>query len=221
MLLNRILWVALAAIAGLPSACTPHAKHEKKGTQKTGGYPHAILEPADTANYNVGREGKEIRWVVIHTTEDPNGANCSWARNWFKNPKSGVSTHYVICQDGTIYRMVDDADTAWHAGNYAYNLRAVGVELERHDDLSVSEAQYESLSLLMRWLVNEHHTLSFKVVRGVAPADPDAGAGVIGHDQVPDPKNPERGGGAGYRKDPISFDWERFRKMYENLSRVK
>ena len=35
---------------------------------------------------------------------------------WFLNPASKVSAHYVVAQDGKVTQMVREADTAWHAG---------------------------------------------------------------------------------------------------------
>ena len=41
----------------------------------------------------------------------------------------GLSTHFVIDWDGTIYQLVDLAYPAWHAGTTAVNNRSVGVDL--------------------------------------------------------------------------------------------
>jgi N-acetyl-anhydromuramyl-L-alanine amidase AmpD len=182
------------------------------------GYPNAILDrvPAGSRNYEVGRAGNAIRWIVIHTTEDAPGSDCSISRNWFKNPASGVSAHYVICQDGTIYRMVDDENTAYHAGNFQYNLRSIGIELERHDDLIVSDGQYQSLARLVRWLLGQYAALGFKLPSGIAPANPDTDTGLICHYQVPDPGNPRVGGGDKHKVDPINFNWDRFTHLFNN-----
>ena len=84
-------------------------------------YPGAVWNPAHANNYGVAaRTATDIRWIVIHTTEDAPGSDCSVSQNWFKNPISGVSAHYVICRDGTVVQMVRDKDIAYHAGNYAY-----------------------------------------------------------------------------------------------------
>jgi N-acetyl-anhydromuramyl-L-alanine amidase AmpD len=182
------------------------------------GYPDAILDrvAAGIGNYQVGRAGNAIRWIVIHTTEDAPGSDCSVSRTWFKSPVSGVSAHYVICQDGTIYRMVDDENAAYHAGNYQYNLRAIGIELERHDDLVVSDAQYRALAALAHWLLSQYAALDFKLHSGIAPANPDADTGLIGHYQVPDPGNPLVGGGDRHKVDPINLNWDRVTHLFNN-----
>lgn len=40
-----------------------------------------------------------------------------------------VSTHFVIDWDGTIYQLVDAAQTAWHAGVTPVNDRSIGIDL--------------------------------------------------------------------------------------------
>jgi len=43
--------------------------------------------------------------------------------------KRGISSHFVIDNDGTIYQMVDTAYEAWHAGNRLWNRKSIGVDL--------------------------------------------------------------------------------------------
>jgi hypothetical protein len=43
--------------------------------------------------------------------------------------KKGISSHFVIDNDGTIYQMVDTANEAWHAGNGRVNRASIGVDL--------------------------------------------------------------------------------------------
>jgi N-acetyl-anhydromuramyl-L-alanine amidase AmpD len=60
-----------------------------------------------------GRAGRAIDWIVIHYTASGSGRG---VLSWFKNPSARVSAHYVLDRDGTIYQVVKDEDTAWHAG---------------------------------------------------------------------------------------------------------
>ena len=52
------------------------------------------------------------------------------------DPNREVSSHYVIDEDGTIYRLVDDDKRAWHAGESSLNGRknvnnySIGIELQ-------------------------------------------------------------------------------------------
>jgi hypothetical protein len=43
--------------------------------------------------------------------------------------KKGISSHFAIDNDGTIYQMVDTQHTAWHAGNRKVNKAAIGIDL--------------------------------------------------------------------------------------------
>ena len=51
------------------------------------------------------------------------------------NPKSKVSSHYVIFQSGKIYRLVQDDRVAWHAGKSCWgkyknlNKNSIGIEM--------------------------------------------------------------------------------------------
>lgn len=64
------------------------------------------------ANYTPGRGGSIPDLVVIHVVE----GSASSARNWFRNPVSKVSSHYLIALDRKVYQFVDEADTAWANG---------------------------------------------------------------------------------------------------------
>jgi N-acetylmuramoyl-L-alanine amidase len=68
-------------------------------------------------NFTKGRK-RDISTIVIHYTS---GCTLDGAVSWFKNPKAKVSAHYVIGRDGTIIQMVNNEDTAWHAGRSEWN----------------------------------------------------------------------------------------------------
>jgi N-acetyl-anhydromuramyl-L-alanine amidase AmpD len=72
-----------------------------------------IIWSGPTDNRYTGRAGHAINWIVIHYTASGSGQG---VLSWFKNPSARVSAHYVLDRDGTIYQVVKDEDTAWHAG---------------------------------------------------------------------------------------------------------
>ncbi len=183
-------------------------------------YPGAVWNPADVNNYGVAaRSAPDIRWIVIHTTEDAPGSDCSVSQNWFKNPNQngngtvGVSAHYVICRDGTVVQMVRDKDIAYHAGNLAYNNQSIGIEHERHDTSNWTEAQFQASAELTRWLVSRYNIQGI-FPSGIAPANPSNGSGIIGHDQVPDPNDPNIGGGISHKIDPRFWDWPHYQELF-------
>ena len=164
-------------------------------------YPGAQWEPADSSNYTVSdREanGLRIRWIVTHDIE---GSESSCIK-WFQDPAAEASSHYVIGYDGTVYEMVAEKDIAWHAGNWDYNQHSIGIEHAGFADTGgFTDAEYRASAKLVAFLMRKYN-MTLVRPSGIAPADPENGGGVIGHDQVPDPSNAQLGGGAGHHRDP-------------------
>ena len=65
--------------------------------------------------------------VNLITTHDIEGTGQD-ALNVFQDRTSGVSAHYIVDSDGTVYQVIREKDIAYHAGNFYYNEHAVGVE---------------------------------------------------------------------------------------------
>lgn len=57
------------------------------------------------------------------------------ALRWLCDPRSGVSAHYLVFEDGRIVAMVDEERRAWHAGESFWqgatdlNSRSIGIEI--------------------------------------------------------------------------------------------
>jgi N-acetyl-anhydromuramyl-L-alanine amidase AmpD len=149
--------------------------------------------PANPLNYSE-RRGSKIDMIVIHTTQGPTAQS---AINWFADPDAHASAHYVISPEGKIYRCVDDTKNAWHAGNGPYNRRSIGIECAGdcyHAKMWTPE------------LVAALHDLCRDICKRLhIPADREH---IIGHDRVPNPKDPTKFGGANGHVDPGKhFDW--------------
>lgn len=100
------------------------------------------------ANWDTGRGGNQITGIVLHTMV---GTTQS-AYNRFNDPSSQVSVHYGISLDGSIHQWVDEANTAWQAGNYQVNQTTIGIEHEDNGNAqdSVRTPQlYESSATLV------------------------------------------------------------------------
>ncbi|QLG10977.1 N-acetylmuramoyl-L-alanine amidase [Deinococcus sp. D7000] len=82
--------------------------------------------PAHPGNYTQGRQGTKVDRIVIHVAD----GTYSGTNAWFADPKCDTSAHYTIAMDGRMARNVADADTAWHSGLWAMNLRSIGIEHE-------------------------------------------------------------------------------------------
>ena len=131
-------------------------------------YPPIEYVPASRANYDAGRTSA-IAAIVIHETDG------TWlsATNWFQNPGSHVSAHYLVrAWDGGIMQFVAEADTAYHAR--AANPWSIGIEHEydpRHA-IPHTNAQYRSSALLVCAIAKRY---------GI----PTDRAHIIGHNEVP------------------------------------
>ena len=78
------------------------------------------------------RSKKSINLIIIHYTGMQSGRE---SIRRLCNPKSKVSSHYVIFQSGKIYRLVQDDRVAWHAGKSCWgkyknlNKNSIGIEI--------------------------------------------------------------------------------------------
>jgi hypothetical protein len=80
----------------------------------------------------------------------------------------------VISGNGDVTQMVPESDTAWHAGNYSYNLRSIGIEheLDRVTNPFFTETEYRASALLVCAIASRYRI----------PLDRQH---VIGHFEVP------------------------------------
>ena len=83
-------------------------------------------------NHGPRPEGAGVELLVVHFTGLPTAAI---ALNRLTAPGSGVSAHYTVDEDGTVYRHVGEERRAWHAGAGCWagcrdvNSVSVGIEL--------------------------------------------------------------------------------------------
>jgi hypothetical protein len=74
-------------------------------------------------NRTPGRGGRKVDRIVYHHT----GGNFEGSLNWVLNPASQVSYHYMVNQQGQVWRTCPEADTAWANGTWDMNQRAVSI----------------------------------------------------------------------------------------------
>lgn len=67
----------------------------------------------DCPSPNFGERKLPVTMAVIHYTGMRTAAA---ALDRLTDAKSEVSAHYMIAEDGTVFRLVDEAKRAWHAG---------------------------------------------------------------------------------------------------------
>lgn len=75
-------------------------------------------------HFSAGREGRTIDKIVIHH----NGGNLSIDQIWNVWQTREASAHYQVETGGRIGQLVNDWDTAWHAGDWDANLTSIGIE---------------------------------------------------------------------------------------------
>ena len=111
-------------------------------------------------NQESGRRGRTPTGIVLHTNVGSFESTC----DWFADPESGVSAHYLVGLDGRVAQFVDEEDTARHAGRVADpttplhagddpNLHTIGIEFEDGGDPLGAERtprQYRAGARLVR-----------------------------------------------------------------------
>jgi hypothetical protein len=167
--------------------------------QATVDYPYATWVPADPSNYSVANRTRDypIDMIVIHDTE----SSAAQAIQEFQTAGWNGSAHYVVAADGSITQMVLEKDIAWHAGNWDYNTRAIGIEHEGYAyayPTQYTPIEYNVSAQLAAYICS----------RWGVPMDRTH---VIGHSEVPDPNNPGLYGGEDHHTDPGPYwDWNNY-----------
>lgn len=76
------------------------------------------------SNKDPGRGGKKIDKIFVHHM----AGNLTVQQCGSVFSSRQASAHYGV-NGKNIGQYVDEADTAWHCGNYSYNQRSIGIEL--------------------------------------------------------------------------------------------
>ncbi len=130
-------------------------------------------------NFGPRPDGIVIDMLVIHYTGMPSGAA---ALRRLCDPVAEVSAHYLIEEDGRLFRLVGEAERAWHAGVASWrgesniNDRSIGIELVNpgHDYgyRPFPAAQMAALIALAGDILTRHPILTRNVVghSDVAPS---------------------------------------------------
>lgn len=157
---------------------------------------HIMDDMLDCPSPNWNERSHPITAVVLHYTGMPDAAG---AIAWLTNPQSGVSSHYVVAEDGQVVRLVPEEKRAWHAGVSSWrgdadlNSRSVGIEIVNPGHewgyRPFPEPQLEALTPLLADLVKRY---------GIQPRN------VVGHADIA----PTR------KQDPGElFPWDRFARL--------
>ncbi|SFE28714.1 N-acetylmuramoyl-L-alanine amidase [Streptomyces mirabilis] len=179
-----------AALAALPYALLPGTQATAKTTAVD--YPLAEWAPASASNCTASSRptAYPLDYVVIHVTQETFPRTVAI----FQNPQKKVSAHYLVrSADGHVAQCVRERDIAWHAGNWDYNTRSIGIEHEGWVDQPAyfTNALYEESAKLTAAICAKH---------GI----PKDRAHIIGHYEVPGTDHTDPG---------PNWDWTRYIKL--------
>ena len=154
------------------------------------------------------RPKKRIKFIIIHYTGMKKESH---AIKRLQDPKSKVSSHYLIKNNGEILKLVPDLYEAWHVGVSTWkrfkslNQNSIGIEItnpgHQYGYKNFSSKQIFSLKILLNFLIKK-----FKINKKC----------ILGHSDV----SPDR------KKDPgEKFPWEMLAKnkigFWHNLNKKK
>lgn len=143
-------------------------------------------------NHGARAAGKPIDMLVLHYTGMP---SASEALDRLCHPSAEVSAHWLVEEDGTVWRLVDEGRRAWHAGRSFWagetdiNSASIGIELVNPGH----EWGYRSFPVPQLDALEE-------LIRGILARHPIPPRRILGHSDVA----PQR------KLDPGElFPWER------------
>jgi N-acetylmuramoyl-L-alanine amidase len=153
-----------------------------------------------TVNFGMkAADSRTINTVIIHSTFN-NSGGAKYDIDLIIKQFSfyGVSSHYLIGRDGTIYQLVDEKNIAYHAGNSklpngmsGINNYSIGIEIVTSYVEAPVSIQMKSLLSLVKDIQSRHKIDYILRHSDIAP---------------------------GRKTDPWNFDWEGF---LQNLSETK
>ncbi|MGW6054908.1 N-acetylmuramoyl-L-alanine amidase [Streptomyces sp. NPDC055189] len=179
-----------AALAAVPAALLP-ATRATAGARAVD-YPLAEWVPASTSNYTAANRPATypVDYVIVHVTQETYADTLAI----FQNSAKKVSAHYVVrSKDGRIAQCVRERNVGWHAGNWDYNTRSIGIEHEGWVDQPeyFTDAMYEQSALLTAAICDKYDI-------------PKDRKHILGHVEVP---------GANHTDPGPHWDWTRYIRL--------
>lgn len=113
-------------------------------------------------NHGARAPGSPVDMIVLHHT---GMANAEGALAWLCDPRSEVSSHYFVFEDGRIVALVDEGRRAWHAGLSCWagetdiNSRSIGIEIAHEGEangLPYPDAQVDAVIALCHDILGRH-----------------------------------------------------------------
>jgi hypothetical protein len=133
---------------------------------------------------------RTIKAIIVHTSYNNLGGDVfDFAKVMQEWKSAGVSPHYAIDRDGTIYHLVADQNIAWHAGvsklpdgTTDVNGSSIGVEVINSQSAKFTDQQYTALNYLIA-ILKKKDEIKY----------------ILGHDEI----------APGRKSDPWGIDWKK------------
>lgn len=121
------------------------------------------IKDSPSPNFGERRDGKTPRLLVLHYTDTLTLAE---TLALLQDPAREASAHYVVDEDGSILRLVDEKHRAWHAGASSWegetdvNSASIGIEIQNpghaHGLRAFPQKQIEAVAGLCRDIIARH-----------------------------------------------------------------
>ncbi len=151
-----------------------------------------IIDRKVDFGFGIPKEVRTIDTVVLHSSYNSTGGDLYSVDKVIDIWRGyGVAPHYMIDRKGNIYRLVDDANIAYHAGvskmpdgRTNVNDFSIGIEILNTKEDKYTQAQYDAVNNLIAYLRGKY---SIKQV--------------VGHADI----------AKGRKDDPWQFDWKKMK----------
>lgn len=152
-----------------------------------------IISKKVNFGFGVPSKPRTIDTIVLHSSYDPEGSDPYSVEKVISIWRGyEVAPHYMIDRKGNIYRLVDDANIAYHAGvskmsdgRTNVNDFSIGIEILNTKDDKYTSAQYDAVNDLIASLKEKYPIKN-----------------VVGHDDI----------APGRKTDPWHFDWKKLKQ---------
>ncbi|MFB9148144.1 N-acetylmuramoyl-L-alanine amidase [Roseovarius ramblicola] len=171
-------------------------------------------------NHGPRRGGVRPDLIVLHHTA-MESAGAALAR--LCDPAAEVSAHYLICERGRVWQLVDEGARAWHAGAGRWgdvrdvNSRSIGIELANRGDHPYPLPQMTALEALMgdvmaRWAIPPARVIAHSDMAPGRKSDPGPrfdwrGLARAGLSVWPDARGDGRADWAAFLRDAARFGY--------------
>ena len=159
--------------------------------------PLKIINKFVQWGYRIPKTPRLIDTIIVHSSYNALGGYIYDVNKIIEEYKMyGVSPHYIIARDGTIYCLVPDRYIAYHAGKSHtpdkrtnVNNFSIGIEIVNSKVSAPTEKQYYYLAQLIK-LLKTKYKIKY----------------ILGHSQI----------SPGIKTDPWNFNWRKLNSLIQN-----